>query len=127
MIYNLSTILRETMKQTNNKEKKKEINTIKNIPSSFLENKTKPKFPYNLKIDVELANQKSIELYKKYNNNFNTKPINMFSILDLDKNKNKDKNKDKVTLVEQKLNKSGLAICGICFLTFLAYSYFKKT
>ena len=68
MIYNLSSILLETMKQTNNKNKEKEKNAnvdkIKKIPSSLLENKNKPTFPYNLTIDIELANRKSIELYK---------------------------------------------------------------
>jgi hypothetical protein len=127
MIYNLSTILRETMKQTNKNKEKEEV---RQIPESFLENKPKPKFPYNLKIDVELANRKSMELYKKYNTN----TIPKFSILDLDKDldsnkdlhSNKDLDPNKAALVEQKPNKSVLTICSICVFAFLAYSYFKK-
>ena len=118
MIYNLSTILRETMKQTNNKNK--ENKEVRQLPNSFLENKAKIN-PYNLTIDIELANRKSMELYKKYNTSVSVVP--KFSILDLDKNPDKDLNKD---LIEHKPNKGVLTICGICFFAFLAYSYFKK-
>jgi hypothetical protein len=113
MIYNLSTILRETMKQANKKEKEKDI---------CLDMVRKPiYFSHNLKIDIELANRKSIELYKKYNTNTSIVPVSVpkFSILDL----NKDPNKK---LVETKYNKTGLTICSICVFAFLAYSYFKK-
>ena len=115
MIYNLSTILRETMKQANKKEKEKDI---------CLDMVRKPiYFPHNLKIDIELANRKSMELYKKYNTNTSIVPVPVpvpkFSILDL----NKDPNKN---LVETKYNKTGLTICSICVFAFLAYSYFKK-
>jgi hypothetical protein len=119
MIYNLSTILRQTMNQTNNKNKEKD--EVRQIPNSFLENKAKPKSPYNLTIDIELANRKSMELYKKYSTNANLVP--KFSILSPDKDSNK-------ALVEHKPNKSILTICGICIFGFgfgfLAYSYFKK-
>ena len=119
MIYNLSTILHETMKQTN---KNKERDKVRQIPISFLENKVKPKSPYNLTIDIELANRKSMELYKKYSTNANQ--ASKFRILNLDKDLNKDLNKDSV--VEHKPNKGVLTICGICVFAFLAYSYFKK-
>jgi hypothetical protein len=115
MIYNLSTILRETMKQTNKNEKEKEKEKEKVICLDMI--KQRPKTPYNLKIDIELANRKSIELYKKYNTNIVHIP--KFSILDL----NKDLNKD---FIEKKSNKTGFTICGICVFAFLAYSYFKK-
>ena len=123
MIYNLSTILRETMKQTNNNNKNKEKDEVRQIPNSFLENKIKqkPKSPYNLTIDIELANRKSIELYKKYSTN--AIQASKFRILDLDKDPNKDPNK---VLIEYKPIKGVLTICGICVFTFLAYSYFKK-
>jgi hypothetical protein len=119
MIYNLSTILRQTMNQTNQTNKNKEGDEVRLIPISFLENKIKPKSPYNLTIDIELANRKSMELYKKYNTNANQ--VSKFSILGPDKDPNK-------ALVEHKPNKSVLTICGICVfgLGFLAYSYFKK-
>jgi hypothetical protein len=59
MIYNLSTILREIYNKTD---------TSISIPNSFEKNNNvKPH--YNLKINTELANQKSLELYKKYNTN----------------------------------------------------------
>jgi hypothetical protein len=120
MIYNLSTILRQTMIQTN---KNKEMNEIRQIPNSFLENTIKPKSPYNLTIDIELANRKSMELYKKYSANANQ--ASKFSILDINKDLDKDPNK---ALIEHKPNKNVLTICGICVfgLGFLAYSYFKK-
>jgi hypothetical protein len=107
MIYNLSTILRETMKQTSpKKEKEKETNL------SIV--KILPKYPYNLRIDIELANRKTMELYKKYSA---PSLIPKFSILDKDLNKdlNKDPDKD--------LNKG---VLGICIFAFLAYLYFKK-
>jgi len=118
MIYNLSTILRQTMIQTN---KNKEREEIRQIPNSFLENKINPKSPYNLTIDIELANRKSMELYKKYSANANANQVSKFSILGPDKDPNK-------ALVEHKPNKNVLTICGICVfgLGFLAYSYFKK-
>ena len=133
MIFNLSSILRETMKQTNNKNKE-DSNAIRKIPSSFLENKNKPTFPYNLKIDIELANRKSVELYKKYNTNTSIIPLPKFSILDLNKDLNKDLNDDlnddfKKDLIVSKFNKTGLTIYGICGISvfaFLAYSYFTK-
>lgn len=113
MIYNLSTILRETMKQTNKKDQPQEQGLCLDIIKQPL------KSPYNLKIDIELANRKSMELYKKYNTNKNIIPVPKFSILDINSNSNKD-------LVERKINKAGLTICGICVFAFLAYSYFKK-
>lgn len=115
MINNLSTILREQMKQTN---KNKEV-VVKKIPDSFLVNVANSKaiFPYNLRINVELANKKTMELYQKYNTN--AKQVPMFKILDLDKDKDKDKELNKT-------NKNALTICGICVFAFLAYSYFKK-
>ncbi len=143
MIYNLTDILRETMKQTNNKNKECETNnTVRKIPSSFIQNNNKPIFPYNLKIDVELANRKSMDLYTKYYNfNTNSKPIPIprFSILD-NKEHNKDidedNNEDNNENIDEEINnkivsrityqKTGLTICGICVFAFLAYSYFKK-
>lgn len=138
MIYNLTDILRETMKQTNNVNK--EPDAARKIPSSFIQNNNKPIFPYNLKIDVELANRKSMDLYTKYYNfNTNTNKIPKFSILDVDKETNKkvDKEADEETDEEcNKVNdhkevieikyKVGLTICGICVFVFLANSYFKK-
>jgi hypothetical protein len=120
MIYNLSTILRETMKQTNKNKEKDEVRQIPHsLLHSFLKNKDKPKSPYNLTIDIELANRKSIELYKKYNTN--TSIVPKFRILEPDSDKDSDK-----ALVENKPNKRVLTICGICFFAFLAYSYLKK-
>ena len=141
MIYNLTDILRETMKQTNNKNKEKETEVVRKIPSSFIENNKKPIFPYNLKIDVELANRKSMDLYTKYYNfNINANKIPKFSILDLNKEPNKppdeesDEESDKEykevpdnkEVIDINYAKSGLTICGICVFAFLAYSYFKK-
>ena len=136
MIYNLTDILRETMKQTNNKNKETEV--VRKIPSSFIDNRNKPIFPYNLKIDVELANRKSMDLYTKYYNfNTNANKIPKFSILDLNKEPNKKPDEesdeeynnevpDNKEVIETNYAKSGLTICGICVFAFLAYSYFKK-
>lgn len=148
IIYNLTDILRNQMKQTNNKNKNKEDETeiVRKIPSSFIQNNNKPIFPYNLKIDVELANRKSMDLYTKYynfntNTNTNYKPISIprFSILD-NKESNKVANEESDEESDEELNKvsdnkevieinyakSGFTICSICVFTFLAYSYFKK-
>jgi hypothetical protein len=159
MIYNLTDILRETMKQSKNKNKNIENqtnNTVRKIPSSFIEN-NKSIFPYNLKIDVELANRKTMDLYTKYynfNTNLKPKPIPRFSFLDnkennhvTDEENNKDTdeeiNKDNDEDNDEEINKdndeennkiiggisyekTGLTICGICVFAFLAYSYFKK-
>jgi hypothetical protein len=112
--YNLSTILNETMKQT-----KQKSNTIQ-IPNSFLENKKINN--HNLTIDIELANKKSLELYRK----LNSKP--KFSILDLNQDINKDINKDKHQ--NQEIDKKGITKKGIlivgCFCVFLAsFHYFN--
>jgi hypothetical protein len=120
MIYNLSTILREKIKQTNKNKEKDEVRQIlHSLPHSFLKNKDNPKSPYNLTVDIELANRKSIELYKKYNTN--TIIVPKFRILEPDPDKDPDK-----TLVENKPNKRVLTIYGICIFAFLAYSYLKK-
>jgi len=111
MIYNLTTILFNSMK--NNKDPK---------PISFFQNKLNKPFQLkNLSIDVELANIKSIELYNK----FYIKPI--FSILD--KNQNIIKT-DVKTNINKIVKKNGLYIIG-CFCIFLAsfsrlhhFSYF---
>ena len=105
MIYNLSTILRETMKQTNPKKGKEE--NEKETKLSIV--KTIPKYPCNLRIDIELANRKTMELYKKYSA---PSLIPKFSVLDKDKE-----------IIEKKSNK--VVLC-ICVFAFLAYSYFKK-
>lgn len=141
MFYNLTDILRETMKQTNNKNKEKETEVVRKIPSSFIDNRNKPIFPYNLKIDVELANRKSMDLYTKYYNfNTNANKIPKFSILDLNKEpiKKPDEESDEESneeytevpdnkeVIKTNYTKSGLTICGICVFAFLAYSYFKK-
>jgi len=102
MYNNLSVILNQMKKQTNNKEKETETEKVR-----FIMNTT----PYNLRIDIERANRKSMYLYEKYNI-----PVPKFRILDKDENE----------LVEQKPNKGILTIYGICILTFLAYSYFTK-
>ena len=128
MIYNLSTILRETMKQTNPKKGKeekeekegkegkeeKEEKEEKEGKEGGKETKlsivkTLPKYPYNLRIDIELANRKTMELYKKYSA---PSLIPKFSVLDKDKE-----------IIEKKSNK--VVLC-ICVFAFLAYSYFKK-
>ena len=116
MIYNLSTILRETMKQTNpkkgkeEKEEKEEKEGKKGGKETKLSIvKTLPKYPYNLRIDIELANRKTMELYKKYSA---PSLIPKFSVLDKDKE-----------IIEKKSNK--VVLC-ICVFAFLAYSYFKK-
>ena len=57
MIYNLSTILRQT------------YNTNKTVSNPVSNPVSKRNPPPNLKINIELANQKSLELYKKYNTN----------------------------------------------------------
>lgn len=136
MIYNLSTILNETMKKAKEKAKEKS-NTIQ-IPNSFLQNNKIN--PHNLRIDIELANKKSLDLYNK----LNSKP--KFSILDLNQiiNKNKNKNedesesenesenenksenkKDNQIIDKKQVNKNGLVIVG-CFCLFLAsFHYFN--
>jgi hypothetical protein len=68
MIYNLSTILREVYNKNTNTNKK---NINVSTHNSF-ERKNIFKPHYNLKINTELANQKSVELYNKYNTNTNT-------------------------------------------------------
>ena len=131
MIYNLSTILRQTMKQTNPKKGKegkeekeekegkegkeeKEEKEEKEGKEGGKETKlsivkTIPKYPCNLRIDIELANRKTMELYKKYSA---PSLIPKFSVLDKDKE-----------IIEKKSNK--VVLC-ICVFAFLAYSYFKK-
>ena len=136
MIYNLSTILRQTMKQTNpkkgkegkeekeekegkegkeekeekeGKEEKEEKEGGKEKETKLSIVKTIPKYPCNLRIDIELANRKTMELYKKYSA---PSLIPKFSILDKDKE-----------IIEKKSNK--VVLC-ICVFAFLAYSYFKK-
>jgi hypothetical protein len=115
--YNLSTILNEAMKQT--KQTKQKSNTIQ-VPNSFLENKKINN--HNLTIDIELANKKSLELYRKLNN----KP--KFSILDLNQDIDINKDKPQNQEIDKKhvnINKKGILIVG-CFCVFLAsFHYFN--
>ena len=87
MVHNLSTILNNIMK-----------NTRKSIPNT-----------QKIITDIELANKKSIELYKKYN----SKP--KFSILDGNKNVNKI------------VNKNGLFIIGYFCIFLASFHYFDLT
>jgi ABC-type lipopolysaccharide export system ATPase subunit len=112
--YNLSTILNEAMKQT-----KQKSNTIQ-VPNSFLENKKINN--HNLSIDIELANRKSLELYRK----LNSKP--KFIILDLNQDIDINKDKSQNQEIDKKhvnINKKGILIVG-CFCVFLAsFHYFN--
>ena len=112
--YNLSTILNEAMKQT-----KQKTNTIQ-VPHSFLENKKINN--HNLSIDIELANRKSLELYRK----LNSKP--KFIILDLNQDIDINKDKSQNQEIDKKhvnINKKGILIVG-CFCVFLAsFHYFN--
>jgi len=110
MIYNFSTILRESMKQH------KDFNTILREMKLANNKGYKPcKLckPHNLTIDIELANRKSIELYTKYN--ANTLPVPKFRILDLDQNSNSNSNE---VLVERRFGK-------ILFTFFLVCNIFS--
>jgi hypothetical protein len=93
MIYNLSTIINDTIKKTN----KNSPNKIE-LPDS-LTNK-KPQELKKLTIDVALANQKSFDLYNKYTNynyNVNTKnkPKHNFSVFDIINEQKLEENVDK--------------------------------
>ena len=91
MIYNLSTILFNAMKNPNQK------------PLTIFQNNPYKKFqPKKITIDIELANIKSMEIYNK----FNTK--SKFSIL--------DKNQD---IIKTNVKKYKLCLIG-CFYIFLA-------
>ena len=75
MIYNVSTILREIYNNTN-----KTNNIIVSSPNPFgKKNMVRPN--YNLKVNTELANQKSLELYEKYNTYRKARPISFFPII----------------------------------------------
>ena len=126
MIYNLSTILREIYNNNGNNGKNKTNKPNKNIivstPNSF-EKKNIVNPHYNLKINTELANQKSLELYEKYNTYRRDRAIGFFPIIKT--------NLDTDTYTTFALYiKNGLVIG--CFFMLLAYfphysySYFKK-
>lgn len=122
MIYNLSTILREIYNNNGNNGKNKTNKPNKNIivstPNSF-EKKNMVNPHYNLKINTELANQKSLELYEKYNTYRRDRAIGFFPIIKT--------NSDTTFAL---YIKNGLVIG--CFFMLLAYfphysySYFKK-
>jgi hypothetical protein len=84
MIYNLSTILREIYNNNGNNGKNKTNKPNKNIivstPNSF-EKKNMVNPHYNLKINAELANQKSLELYEKYNTYRRDRAVGFFPII----------------------------------------------
>jgi hypothetical protein len=127
MIYNVSTILREIYNNTN-----KTNNIIVSSPNPFgKKNMVRPN--YNLKVNTELANQKSLELYEKYNTYRKARPISFFPIIksNLDTDTDTDKDTDTNTRFAFYI-KNGLIIGG--FLMLLAcfpqnsysYTYFKK-
>ena len=111
MIYNLSTILREIYNKNNNNNK----NNIYNK---------------NLKVNTELANQKSLELYEKYNTYRKARPISFFPVI-----KSTSYITDTETETETTIGiyiKKGLIIGGFfmllaCFPHYsYSYTYFKK-
>jgi hypothetical protein len=108
MIYNLSTILNNTMKNT----RKSNIIYLPNTLSQNTLSQNNKINTHNLKIDIELANKKSLELYEKYN----SKP--KFSILDGNKNQDINKNINKI------INKNGLYIFGYFCIFLASFHYF---
>lgn len=129
MIYNLSTILREIYNNNGkNKTNKPNKNIIVSTPNSF-EKKNIVNPHYNLKINTELANQKSLELYEKYNTYRRDRAVGFFPIIK--SNLHTDTDTDTNTNATFALYiKNGLVIG--CFFMLLAYfphysySYFKK-
>lgn len=134
MIYNLSTILREIYNNTNkpNKPNKTTNNTNKNIivsNTNSFEKKNIVNPHYNLKINTELANQKSLELYEKYNTYRKARPISFFPVIKSNLEADTDTNTDTNTTFSFYI-KNGLVIGGIFMLLasfpHYSYSYFKK-
>jgi len=112
MIYNLSTILRQT------------YNTNKMV-SNPVSNRNPPP---NLKINIELANQKSLELYKKYNTNTYRNTYRNTRIIDLSPGL-----KSNLDIVDKNPSfyiKNGFVIGCFCILLasfrYYSFSYFKK-
>lgn len=143
MLYNLSTILNDTMKKTSKSHPNKvEI-------SESLTNKKQLDLK-NLKIDIALANQKSFDIYSKYTNynynvktNHNPNPKPNFSVFDIvnkqktEENKSNEENleaieekkqehqKQDIQIFQKKIKKTGLFIIG-CFCIFLASFNFYR-
>ena len=111
MIYNLSTILRQT------------YNTNKTLSTPVSNPVSNRNPPPNLKINIELANQKSLELYKKYTNTYHkTRIIDLSPAL--------KSNLDMVDKNPSYYIKNGFVIGCFCILLasfrYYSFSYLKK-
>ena len=110
MISNLSTIFLKINNIKSSQPKVINVNTHI-LSNSLLYPSIFPSFKKNIDNYIALSNQKSFEIYSKYNTNVFSK----FSVLELNKNKNKNIE----TNIWQKYIISGYFFMG-CFYIFLA-------
>ena len=125
MIYNLSTILREIY-NNNDKNNKNNKNIIVSTPNSF-EKKNIVNPHYNLKINTELANQKSLELYEKYNTYRRDRAVGFFPIIKSNLHTDTDTDTTFALYIKNGLIIGGFFMLLACFPHYsYSYTYFKK-